>query len=124
MISRKLPFRAVFDGRHKLIINLLSSDELYGLKTDEQEMVNLIDSEEHQEIRDTLHDAILNWMNETRDPFRGYYWERRPWRKDARPTSWDYTGMTRQRVHPEYEPQQLDYDTGLPIREAVRKKNL
>ena len=29
-------------------------------------------------IRDGLHDKLLDWMNRTRDPFRGYYWERRP----------------------------------------------
>ena len=61
-------------------------------------------------------------MNDTRDPFRGYYWERRPWRKDARPASWAYTLMTRQREHEEYEPRQLDYDTGLEIESAVRLK--
>ena len=30
--------------------------------------------------------------------------------------------MTRQRENPEYEPCQLDYETGLEIKEAVRKK--
>jgi uncharacterized sulfatase len=61
-------------------------------------------------------------MNATRDPFRGYYWERRPWRTDARPADWDYTGMTRQRLSDGFEPVQLDYKTGLEIKEAVRKK--
>ena len=61
-------------------------------------------------------------MNETRDPFRGYYWERRPWRTDARPATWDYTGMTRQRENEEYEHRQLDYATGLAMKEATRKK--
>jgi uncharacterized sulfatase len=89
---------------------------------DPQEMNNLIDSPEHNKIRDGLHDRILNWMNETRDPFRGYYWERRPWRKDARPATWDYTLMTRQRENEEYEHRQLDYSTGLPMKEATRKK--
>lgn len=116
------PIRAGFDGRYKLVINLLSSDELYDLETDPDEMLNLIYSDDHQEIRDALHDAILDWMNETRDPFRGYYWERRPWRTDARPATWAYTRMTRQRENEEYEPRQLDYDTGLEIVEAVRKK--
>ena len=90
------PLRAIFDGRHKLAINLLSSDELYDLKTDPQEMTNLILSTapEHVAIRNALHDRLLDWMNQTRDPFRGYYWERRPWRTDARPATWGYTGMT------------------------------
>ena len=116
------PIRAAFDGRYKLVINLLSSDELYDLRADPQEMVNLIDSFDHDQIRDRLHDDILAWMNRTRDPFRGYYWERRPWRTDAREATWDYTGMTRQRENEEYEPRQRDYSTGLDMVEATRKK--
>ena len=33
-----------------------------------------------------------------------------------------YTAMTRQRENEEYEPRQLDYDTGLPMTEATRQK--
>jgi uncharacterized sulfatase len=116
------PIRAVFDGRHKLVVNLLSSDELYDLEEDPGEITNLIDSEARAAVRDRLHDRLLEWMNGTRDPFRGYYWERRPWRADARPATWDYTLMTRQRENEEYEPRQLDYRTGLPMKEAVRLK--
>lgn len=78
-------------------------------------MHNLICSKEHEEIRNKLHDMVLDWMNRTRDPFRGYYWERRPWRTDVRPATWSYTGMTRQRENEEYEPRQLDYATGLEM---------
>ncbi len=116
------PMRACFDGRYKLSIHLLSEDEMYDMENDPCEMINLIKSEKHKEIRDRLHDAILDWMNETRDPFRGYYWERRPWRQNAREASWDYTLMTRQRENEEYEPRQLDYGTGLPMKEATRLK--
>ncbi len=116
------PVRCVFDGRYKLVVNLLTSDELYDLQADPEELENLIDSEAHAEIRNELHDRLLEEMNRTRDPFRGYYWERRPWRKDARAATWSYTGMTRQREHEEYEPRQLDYDTGLPMKEATRPK--
>jgi uncharacterized sulfatase len=116
------PIRCACDGRYKLAINLLSSDELYDLEADPEEMHNLIDSAAHHTIRDSLHDRLLAWMNETRDPFRGYYWERRPWRTDARPATWRYTGMTRQRENEEYEPRQLDYDTGLAMTAAVRQK--
>jgi uncharacterized sulfatase len=116
------PIRCVFDGRYKLAINLLSADELYDLDADPQETINLIASSDHHEVRDRLHDVLLDWMNTSRDPFRGYYWERRPWRGDARPATWDYTGMTRQREHEEYEPRQLDYATGLEIKEATRPK--
>ena len=116
------PVRAAFDGRHKLVVSLLSTDELYDLDADPDEMTNLIHSPDHAAIRDALHDRILDWMNRTRDPFRGYCWERRPWRTDARPATWPYTAMTRQRENEEYEPRQLDYGTGLPMKEAVRKK--
>ena len=114
--------RAVFDGRWKLVINLLSEDELYDLERDPYELNNRINDALCAHERDRLHDVILEWMNETRDPFRGYYWDLRPWRVAARPMSWGYTGMTRQRENEEYEPRQLDYDTGMPMLEAVRRK--
>jgi len=117
------PIRAVFDGRHKLVINLMTSDELYDLEEDPWEMENLIECEKYTKIRDKLHDKILEWMNDTRDPFRGYYWELRRWRKDAKPASWKYTGFTRQREHEEYEPRELDYNTGVEIVEAARKSH-
>ncbi len=116
------PIRCIFDGRYKLVINLLTSDECYDLQSDPDELENLIDSATHVALRNALHDRLLAWMNTTRDPFRGYYWECRPWRTDARTPSWTYTGMTRQRENEEYEPRQLDYDTGLEIKEAVRWK--
>ena len=116
------PMRAIYYGRYKLVINLLTSDELYDQEKDAAEMHNLINTEKYAGIRDKLHNKLLDWMNTTRDPFRGYYWERRPWRIDARPATWDYTGMTRQRENEEYEPRQLDYSTGLEIKEAARRK--
>ena len=116
------PLRCAFDGRFKLVVNLLCGDELYDLDSDPSELKNLILSPDHNEIRNCLHDRILDWMNETRDPFRGYYWENRAWRDDACKPTWGYTGMTRQREDEEYEPRQLDYATGLEIKEAVRRK--
>jgi uncharacterized sulfatase len=116
------PIRAAFDGRHKLVVNLLTTDELYDLDTDPDEMTNIIESPDYEAVRDGLHDRLLDWMNDTRDPFRGYYWERRPWRSTAREATWDYTLMTRQRENEEYEPRQLDYGTGLEMDEAVREK--
>ena len=35
--------------------------------------------------------------------------------------NWDSRHMTRQRENEEYEPRQLDYDTGLEMESAVRK---
>lgn len=116
------PLRATYDGRYKLCINLMCQDELYDMQNDPHEMENLIENPDYKEIRDKLHDKVLDWMNDTRDPFRGYWWERRSWRSDAREATWDYTEMTRQRENEEYEPRQLDYGTGLEMVEAVRKK--
>ena len=36
------PMRCIYDGRYKLVINLLSEDEFYDLETDPFEMRNLI----------------------------------------------------------------------------------
>ena len=94
------PIRCVFDGRYKLVINLHYTDELYDLKEDPQEMNNLINSPQYAEIRDSLHDRILEWMNKTRDPFRGPIWERRPWRKDRR---MKWTGANRERPFDGYD---------------------
>jgi uncharacterized sulfatase len=85
-------------------------------------MHNLIYSQEYAAIRNKLHDLLLNWMNVSRDPFRGYYWGSRPWRPDF-PKTWENAGMTRQRENDGYLPRELDYDTGLTMVNATRPKN-
>ncbi len=126
------PMRAVTDGRYKLSVHLLDvTDELYDTQSDPHELNNLINDETYNEIKIRLHEAILDFMNRTRDPFRGYQWARRPWRArldvaqegtlPMRPASWDNDGLTRQRED-ESEPRQLDYQTGLEMQDAVRKK--
>jgi len=104
------PIRCAHDGRFKLVTNLLTSDELYDLETDPQEMYNLIGSEAHAEVRDRLHAQLLEWMNRTRDPFRGPAWERRPW-QCKRTLGWD--GPMRVRPDDGYERPVLNYSTGL-----------
>lgn len=116
------PLRGIIDGHHKLVVNLLSGDELYDLDADPDEMTNLIDSPAHVAIRDALHDQLLDWMHDSRDPFRGYYWHNRPWRSDAPAPTWRGFGMTRQPADDGYQPRMLDYDTGLPITDLVRPK--
>ena len=115
------PIRCICDGRYKLSIHLLTTDEFYDMQTDPYEMKNLIDSEEHSSLRDAMHDSLLAWMDSTRDPFRGYYWGRRTWRSDF-PITWENHGMTRQREDDGYLPRELDYDTGLPMKSATRPK--
>jgi len=118
------PIRSAFDGRYKLVINLLDRDELYDLESDPGETKNLINNEDTAQIRDELHNRIIDWINNTRDPFRGYPWINRPWRKDAPGASFQNEGYTRQREESErYEARQLDYTTGLPMEEATRAKH-
>jgi uncharacterized sulfatase len=114
------PIRCGFDGRYKLTINLHYTDELYDLENDPGEMTNLIDSDKHAKIRDSLHDEILAWMNRTRDPFRGPIWERRPWKKDLKQR---WGGPTRPKPDDGYEPRVLLYETGLEIEQYVYEKN-
>ncbi|MFZ0304227.1 MAG: sulfatase-like hydrolase/transferase [Terracidiphilus sp.] len=116
------PIRCVCDGRFKLSIHLMTSDALYDLESDPYEMANLIDSAEHQAVRNRLHDRLLDWMNVSRDPFRGYYWGHRAWRTEFQET-WSNAGMTRQRPCDLYLPVELDYDTGLTMTAATRPKN-
>jgi uncharacterized sulfatase len=113
------PIRAVTDGRFKLVINLLTTDELYDLRDDPGEMQNLIGSAAHEVVRTRLHDLILDWMHDTRDPFRGYYWARRPWRADPPDAGWEGRGMTRHRPDDGVSPPVLDYGTGQPPPERV-----
>lgn len=114
------PMRAIITDRYKLAINLLDKDELYDVEQDPYNLHNLIDDPEHACVRDALHDRILCWMNESRDPFRGYQWKCRPWR-DAAP-DWEVDGYTRQKENEPGEQRQLDYDTGLEMVSAVRHK--
>jgi uncharacterized sulfatase len=115
------PIRCIRDSRYKLSIHLETTDELYDLEADPGELHNLIDSTEHAAKRNELHDKLLNWMNVSRDPFRGYYWGHRTWRPEFSET-WRNAGETRQRECDGYLPRELDYDTGLPMKSSTRPK--
>lgn len=112
------PIRCVTDGRYKLAVNLLCTDELYDLQSDPDEMKNLIDSAEHASIRNELHDRVLAWMDDTRDPFRGYYWTTRPWRPDIK-ADFHCSGMMRITPYDGYLPRDLVYETGLDATKNV-----
>lgn len=114
--------RVCTDERYKLAINLMSEDEFYDLQNDPYECHNLINDPAYAAERNRLHDAILDRMCEQRDPFRGYYWENRPWRTDAPAPNWRYRGYTRQRENEEYEPRQLDFVNGLEMIKPQRLK--
>ena len=113
--------RSAISNNRKLAIHLLdNTDELYDTEKDPYEMVNQIENEEYSEERKYLHSQILDWMNETRDPYRGYQWKCRYWNNEK--PSWDCDGYTRQRSSAKDEIKQLDYDTALEITENVRYK--
>lgn len=113
--------RAIINEDYKLVINLLDTDEFYDLKKDPWEIHNYINDPAYKKVRDEMHDRLLKHMDETRDLYRGYQWACRPWRPEKKAT-WANSGYTRQRENEEYEPRQRDYDTGLPMKEAVRLK--
>ena len=77
------PIRCVRTAEWKLAINLLDRDELYDLRRDPGEAVNLIDSAKHAAVRSELHDLLLAHMDETGDLLAGPGWARRPWRGGA-----------------------------------------
>ncbi|MFV0503412.1 MAG: sulfatase-like hydrolase/transferase [Lachnospirales bacterium] len=115
------PVRCIVKDQFKLIISMHSDDELYNLTSDPEEMNNLINSNEYMEIRNKFHKELMEWMDETRDPYRGYCWEERPWQKNFK-GSWNNHGMTRQKKTEPNEVKQLDYDTGLEISGFSRLK--
>jgi len=61
-----------------------------------------------------MHQTLLDKMNKLRDPFRGYYWERRPW-SDSRKLKW--TGPYRAKPHDGYSSPALLYGTGKPAQD-------
>ncbi|MGH8547648.1 MAG: sulfatase-like hydrolase/transferase [Methylococcales bacterium] len=75
------PIRCITDGRCKLAINLLDSDELYDLVKDPYETDNLIDHSEYDSMRASLHEALLAEMDRIRDPLRSFRWGDRPWHR-------------------------------------------
>lgn len=105
------PVRCLVAGQYKLVLNLLHSDELYDLGNDPGEVHNLIDHPEYIRLRDDLHNQLLDWMYNKRDPFRGPAWERRLWRYSRR---FQWQGSFRPRPADGYAPEVRDYDTGLP----------
>ena len=74
------PIRCVRTADWKLSINLLDSDELYDLRVDPGETVNLIHAPEHAALRNELHDLLLAHLEESGDLLCGPAWARRPWR--------------------------------------------
>jgi len=106
-----IPVRCWVESKYKLVLNLFTSDELYDRELDPNEMTNLISSPMHEQVRNAMHDSLLNYMDTIRDPFRSYQWSVRPWRKDAHPR---WMGAFRPRPDDGYSKVVRDYDTGMP----------
>lgn len=107
------PIRCITDRKHKFVINLLSSDELYDLSLDAHELVNRIEDPLYADVRERMHSALLDRMDTLRDPMRGDVWFDRPWNtKGAR----SYSKIYRPKPPDGYSPPALLYGTG---REAI-----
>ncbi len=78
------PVRCVTDGRYKLVLNMLETDEFYDLRDDPYELENQIGSGAYAGIRDHLHDVLLDFMDDITDPLRSYVWGHREWRSVRR----------------------------------------
>jgi uncharacterized sulfatase len=79
------PIRCLTDGRYKLAINLLDTDELYDMEQDPYEQHNRIGDPALAGVRNDLHSRLLDRMDEIRDPFRSHFWGRRSWNCIRRP---------------------------------------
>jgi uncharacterized sulfatase len=75
------PIRCLVDERHKLVINLFQTDELYDLEKDPLELNNLINDPDWAEARNHLHEQLIQEMDRIKDPLRSIYWANRPWNK-------------------------------------------
>ena len=107
-----IPIRAIVTERYKLVINLHQTDELYDLENDPGELNNLIMDNDYCNIRNQLHDRLIEIMDNSRDPFRGIVWKTRPWRKDYE-FKWE-KGKRRCRPYDGFLPKSYNYETGLP----------
>jgi len=107
-----IPIRSIVSSRWKLTINLDYADELYDLEEDPGELTNLISDPACSGIAETLHEALLAVMDDTRDPFRGPMWSRREW--SSRPVQPGFGGERRPRPADGRNPVPYNYNTGMP----------
>lgn len=108
-----IPVRCWVTNHYKLVLNLFGEDELYCRRTDQNEMHNLIHDSAYEDTRNELHDALLNYMYEKRDPFRSYEWAVRSWRPEKKA---EWMGAFRPRPADGFSPAVRDYDTGMPTK--------
>ena len=85
------------------------------MKDDPEELHNCISDESTGEIRDQLHQSLIDWMDRHVDPQRGTPWQKREWR-DVSGISWQFGAPMRPMPDDGVMPRYLDYDTGKPTR--------
>jgi uncharacterized sulfatase len=112
------PMRALIGHDWKLTLHERHGDELYDQSRDPHEISNLIADPASASVRDAMHDRLLRWMDEHRDPFRGGSWRNRAWRScgEVPPKS-----TTRPLPADGVRPVYLDYDTAAPTRGTHRE---
>lgn len=105
------PLRMLVKWPWKLVINLHRTDELYNLAEDPHEMNNRIEDPSVADTRDSIHQELINWMDDHVDPQRGGPWECRAWR-DARKPAWTQDAPMRPVRDDGMSPPYFDYDSG------------
>ncbi|MCD6123469.1 MAG: sulfatase-like hydrolase/transferase [Spirochaetales bacterium] len=107
------PIRSIITSRYKLVINLNDRDELYDLQNDPGELDNLINRINCKEVRDKLHDRLMEEMKISRDPFKGSIWKNRKWRIRKKQFVFGDKG-TLPRKEDGFLPDSYNYWTGMP----------
>jgi arylsulfatase A-like enzyme len=66
------PIRTLLDGTYKYNLYRSGEEELYDLRADSGEIVNLADRKDFLEIKQRYKDALNCWIEEQKDPFFTY----------------------------------------------------
>lgn len=112
------PMRCLVGADWKFALHEHSGDELYHLASDRHERTNRLLDGDSAPVRDAMHDRLLTWMDERRDPWRGESWYSRPWRQRSH-RGWKLP--SRPNPADGVAPTYLDYDTGEPTRGTHRE---
>jgi uncharacterized sulfatase len=109
------PMRAIVTASWKLSLFERHGDELYHTVEDPHELKNLILETASAGVRDGLHDRLLSWMDDRRDPWRGSSWRRRSWRDLGEVAFWSTSRPGR----PDgASPSYMDYATWEPTKRS------